>query len=340
MVDKNHSKISIKRQCELLSISRSSTYYNYKDEVSKQDIEIMNTIDRIYTYASCYWTRRLKYELRNEYWFKNVWRKRIRRLMKIMWLTAHYPKPNTSKPNKEHKKYKYLLKNLKITKTNQVWCADITYIRINWWFIYLVAIIDLYSRYVVSWELSNTLESDFCIRALEKALHSTNTKPEIFNTDQWVQFTSNKFIEILESKNIQISMDWKWRCLDNIFIERLWRTVKQEEVYLKDYQSIIETYENLKTYFNFYNNKRLHSSIWYQAPVKIYSKENQNDNKNNKNNNTGNWNQDYSFTHQEKIMKNFEIKYFYKEQNLPQFFLLLLIDNNKTKIKNTIFYGN
>ena len=246
-----------------------------------------------------------------------------------MWIWATYPKPNTSKPNKQNMNFPYLLKNIKITRINQVWSTDITYIRINWWFIYLVAVIDWYSRCVLSWELSNTLESDFCVRALENALANPIVswqKPEIFNTDQWSQFTSNAFIEVLKKNNIQISMDWKWRYLDNIFIERLWRTVKYEEVHLKDYQSMIEAHDNLKSYFDFYNNRRYHSSLNYNVPIATYQwKEDEN------------WIiPDYTFTHQEKIIEKFEIKYYNGNQTLQQFFLLLLLENYKIKIKNTI----
>ncbi len=194
--------------------------------------------------------------------------------MRTMGLEAIYPKPWLSKPSKEHKKYPYLLNDLTIENPDQVWYADITYIRLVQGFVYLVAIMDWFSRYVVSWELSNTLDNEFCLNALDNAL-SIST-PEIFNTDQGVQFTSQEFIEKLEASGIRISMDSRGRVFDNIFIERLWRTVKYEEVYLHDYQTIREVRLSLRRYFHFYNTVRIHSSLGYQTPYEIYCKEQEN----------------------------------------------------------------
>ena len=183
-----------------------------------------------------------------------------------------YPKPKTSISNDQHKKFPYLLREVKIIKVNQVWSVDITYIKMRNGWIYLVAIIDWHSRYILSWEISITLETEFCIDALNKALKTTKTKPDIFNSDQGVQFTCKDFIAILQENDIQISMDGKGRCLDNIFIERFWRTIKYEEVYLKSYESVREAYENIKNYIQFYNYKRYHQSLNYKTPAGIYYK--------------------------------------------------------------------
>ncbi len=189
--------------------------------------------------------------------------------MKILWIQALYPHKNTSIPNKAHKKYPYLLKDREITHSNQVWSTDITYIRMKRWFIYLIAIIDWYSRRILSWRVSNTLDVNFCIEALNEAIENYWT-PEIFNTDQWSQFTSHVFTSILEKNNISISMDGKWRYADNIFIERLWRTIKQEEVYLREYNSPIEAMISLKKYMIFYNSQRPHQSLGYKTPKEVY----------------------------------------------------------------------
>lgn len=190
--------------------------------------------------------------------------------MKILWIKVLYPHKNTSIPNKAHKKYPYLLKDLEITHSNQVWSTDITYIKMNKWFIYLIAIIDWHSRKILSWKISNTMDINFCIEALNEAIEKYWT-PEIFNTDQWSQFTSNAFTNILEKNNIAISMDSKWRYADNIFVERLWRTIKQEEVYLKIYNSPIEAKKSIWEYILFYNSKRPHQSLWYKTPLEIYN---------------------------------------------------------------------
>lgn len=197
--------------------------------------------------------------------------KRVERLMAKMGIKGIQPKRNLSKPSKEHKKYPYLLRNVEITHPNHVWSTDITYIRLRQGYLYLVAIIDWYTRYVLSWEISNTLDTEFCISALEKAL--TKGKPEIFNTDQGSQFTSLAFTSALEDRNIQISMDGKGRAIDNIFIERLWRSVKYEEVYLKDYETVLDAIRGLNSYFEFYNNERYHQSLNYLTPASVYYKE-------------------------------------------------------------------
>lgn len=201
--------------------------------------------------------------------------------MKILWIRTLYPHKNTSIPNKAHKKYPYLLKDVEITHSNQVWSTDITYIRMKRWFIYLIAIIDWYSRKVLSWRVSNSMDVNFCIDALNEAIQTYWT-PEIFNTDQWSQFTSLAFTGILEKNNISISMDGKWRYADNILIERLWRTIKQEEVYLREYNSPIEAMMSLKKYMLFYNSKRPHQSLGYKTPGNVYNESIKNKNLNSK----------------------------------------------------------
>ena len=195
-------------------------------------------------------------------------RKRVQRLMRLMRIEAIYPKPKLTKRNAEHKVYPYLLRGVNIEKNDHVWSTDITYIRIGNGFVYLTAVIDWYSRYVLSWRLSNSLENTFCIEVLEEAL--SISKPEIFNTDQGSQYTAANFLKILTDSNVKISMDSKGRALDNIFVERLWRSVKYEEVYLKDYQSMKDAQRSLKDYLNFYNKERLHQSLKYKTPESIY----------------------------------------------------------------------
>lgn len=196
-------------------------------------------------------------------------RKRVLRLMREMGIQAIYPKPNLSKPASDHKKYPYLLRDLKIVKPNQVWATDITYIKLREGFIYLAAIIDLYSRKVLSWRISNTMDTDFCIEVLEEALQNYG-KPEIFNSDQGSQFTSLIFIQKLEDENIKISMDGKGRATDNIYIERLWRSLKYEDIYIREYQTISECEEGVNKYFKFYNQERFHQSLEYKTPDEIY----------------------------------------------------------------------
>jgi putative transposase len=234
--------------------------------MSEEDCKLMALIDRQYIITPFYGSRRMKVWLRSQGYTVN--RKKVTRLMRLMGLQAIYPKPNLSRANQEHKKYPYLLRNMEINRVNQVWSADITYVKLKKGFIYLVAIIDWYSRYVLSWEVSTTLDSDFCVTALNRALE--RGKPEIFNTDQGVQFTSTKFTERLEEEHIAISMDGRGRALDNVFIERLWRSVKYEEVYLHDYGSVIEAIEGLKKYFTFYNEKRFHQGLGYRVPLEVF----------------------------------------------------------------------
>lgn len=275
MAEFEFKEISLTRQSKLLQVSRSNLYYNSLSEKKKQkrlkeDEKLKKLIKEIHEKRIFYGHRKIKNELRKKGYKVN--NKKVIRLMKEEGIQAVYPKPKTSISNKQHKKFPYLLRDVEITHKNQVWSSDITYIRIKGGWIYLTAIIDWYSRYVISWEISITLEDDFCIRALEKALRKSKTKPDIFNSDQGVQYTSNNFISVLQSNEIQISMDGKGRCLDNIFVERLWRSVKYENVYLKDYETVFEAYQDLKEYFDFYNNERSHQSLNYKTPADLFFK--------------------------------------------------------------------
>jgi putative transposase len=249
-----------------LDISRSGYYYQPKGITDEED-DLMKIIDRHYLEAPFYGARKIAACLRSQGYVVN--RKRVRRLMNLMGLKAIYRRPRTSKPAADHKIYPYLLGDMKITRPDQVWSADITYIPMKRGFLYLVAIIDWYSRYVLAWRLSNTLEADFCVESLHEALRKG--KPEIFNTDQGSQFTSEAFTKILEAHDIRISMDGKGSYNDNLFIERLWRTVKYEEVYLKTYRDGSEARQSLNSYFRFYNAGRPHQSLGYQTPGEIYA---------------------------------------------------------------------
>jgi putative transposase len=261
----NHTVIPITRQCELLSLPRSSFYYKCVP-VSDVTLRLMELIDRQYTQMPFYGVPRMTAWLTRQGYTVN--RKRIARLMRKMGLQGITPKKRLSRPNKEHAVYPYLLKNVAISKPNQVFCADITYIPMRKGFIYLTAVMDWYSRYVVSWKASITLDAAFCVEALEEAL--TIGTPLIFNTDQGSQFTSKDFTDVLKNHNITISMDGKGRVFDNIFIERLWRTVKYEEVYLKDYANVWEAIRGLQDFFRRYNEERLHSALGNRTPYEVY----------------------------------------------------------------------
>ena len=266
MVDRRHPSLSIVRQCRLLDISRSGLYYQPKG-ISEEDLTLMKLIDRQYLATPFYGARKIAAWLKSQGQWVN--RKRVRRLMRVMGLKAIYRRPKTSQPTAGHKIYPYLLGGLKITRPNQVWAADITYIPMARGFLYLVDIIDWSSRYVLSWRLSNTLDSGFCVEALEEALRKS--KPEIFNTDQGTQFTSEAFTGLLKQHGIKISMDGKGSYNDNLFIERLWRSVKYEEVYLKAYQDGREARISLGNYFRFYNTERPHQTHGYRTPAEVYT---------------------------------------------------------------------
>ncbi len=253
------------RQCELLGLSRSSFYYE-PAVASPLNLALMRLMDEQYTRTPFYGIRRMTAVLQRQGYPVN--HKRVARLMRIMGLEAIYPKPRLSRPGEAPKRYPYLLKAMTIERPNQVWSTDITYIRLQHGFVYLVAIMDWFSRYVLSWELSNTLDSFFCIAAMERALR--NAKPDIFNSDQGSQFTCENFTDLLEQESIRISWDGRGRCWDNIFVERLWRSVKYEEVYLKDYQTVPEATQGLGAYFSFYNTERLHQSLGYRTPEEVF----------------------------------------------------------------------
>ena len=265
LVEPEHPEISIRRQCELLGVSRASWYYEPAGE-SEENLRLMRKIDEQYTRAPFYGSRRMAAWLRAQGYDAN--RKRVARLMQLMGIEAVYPKPNLSQAAAGHKIYPYLLRGVEIARVNQVWSTDITYIRMARGFVYLVAVMDWYSRFVLSWVLSLTMELDFCVEALKRALR--RGRPEIFNSDQGSQFTSDEFTGELEARHIAISMDGRGRCLDNIFIERLWRSLKYEEVYLKDYALVSEAQEGIGRYLRFYNYERLHSSLDYRTPASIY----------------------------------------------------------------------
>lgn len=265
-IELDHPILSVRRQCTLLNINRSTVYYQAKTD-SKEELQLKKCIDEIFTARPFYGVRRITYTLQ----IKNfhIGRKKVTRLMREMGLVAAYPKPKLSKNNLEDVKYPYLLRNLKIDHCNQVWSTDITYVRMDKGFLYLVAIIDWHSRAVLAWELSNTMEPAFCIKALRQAIRLYGA-PEIFNSDQGSQFTCTAFASELQTANIRISRDGRGRCLDNIFVERLWRSVKYEEIYLKDYLDGRDARRQLAQYFEFYNEERPHQSLKYQTPMKVY----------------------------------------------------------------------
>lgn len=267
LVDRENPSITLSRQTELLQISRSSIYY--QPGVSERDLIIMNLIDEIFTEDPTYGKRTIAGIIRRDHKIP-VGKQHVRTLMIKMGINPICPqkKKATTIPNKQHQVYPYLLRSLPITRVNQVWSTDITYIKLKHGFCYLVAIIDWYSRHVISWELSNTMDLDFCLRAQERAYALAT--PEIFNSDQGSHFTSPKFTALPLSLNVQISMDGRGRCLDNIFIERLWRTVKQQDIYIRHYESVAECRTGLTKFFEKYNNYRPHQSLNGQTPAEVY----------------------------------------------------------------------
>jgi putative transposase len=265
MVDRM-DPLPVARQCELLALPRS-TFYHIPKPVTDEELELMKLIDRCHLEHPYYGSRRIRDWLEDE--GHRVNRKRMQRLMRTMGLAALYPKRNLSLANQAHKVYPYLLRNLAIDRPNQVWATDVTYIPMARGFVYLVAIMDWYSRRVLTWRVSNTLDTSFCVEALNEAIE-TYGAPEIFNTDQGSQFTSEDFTGVLRQQDIRISMDGKGRWVDNVFVERLWRSVKYEEVYLKAYDSIGDARDSLGRYFAFYNTKRRHQSLDRQTPDSVY----------------------------------------------------------------------
>jgi putative transposase len=265
MIDPDNDSISVRRQCELIGLSRASLYYEPAQE-SAENLLLMRLLDEQYTRTPFYGVLKMAAWLRQNGHMVNC--KRVRRLLRLMGLEAIYPKPRLSLASPGHQIYPYLLRGVKVTRVNQVWSADITYVRLLGGFVYLVAIIDWRSRYVLSWEVSTTMESEFCLSALARSLQVA--RPEIFNTDQGSQFTSNAFTGILKEHEIAISMDGRGRALDNVFVERLWRSVKYEEVYLQDYETVPQAIAGLGRYFKFYNGERLHQSLDYKTPEAVY----------------------------------------------------------------------
>ena len=265
MVERDYREISVRRQCELLGANRAGLYYEPVGE-SEENLRLMRLLDEQYTRAPFYGSRKMTAWLRTKGFEVN--RKRVSRLMRLLGVEAVYPKPKLSQPGAGHTIYPYLLRGVEVNRVNQVWSTDITYIRMAEGFVYLVAVMDWFSRYVLSWSLSLTMELDFCVEALQHALR--RGRPEIFNSDQGSQFTSDQFTGQLQAREIAISMDGRGRCMDNIFVERLWRSLKYEEVYLKDYASVREARTGIESYFRFYNQERLHQSLEYRTPAALY----------------------------------------------------------------------
>lgn len=270
-MEPENTSVPLSHQFALLQVSRA-TWYRHTNQslvagVDSADLEVMHQIDKIYNKCPFYGVRKITQQLRLDGYQIN--HKRVYRLMRVMGIAAIFPHPNTSQPDTTHETFPYLLKGLTITKPNQVWGVDITYIRLTKGWAYLVALIDWYSRYVLAWKLSDNMETEFCVEALNLALFKA--QPQIHNSDQGSQFTSNDYLNILKAKsNIQISMDGRGRCMDNIFTERLWRSLKYEEVYLKEYQGFQDAKQEISKYLSFYNQERLHQNLNYQTPSQIY----------------------------------------------------------------------
>ena len=265
MIESGHPQFSIRRQCELLGLNRSSFYYEAATETI-ENLRLMRRIDEQYLKTPFFGSRRMAAWLARE--GKEVNRKRVKRLMGLMGLEAIHPGPRTTVRDPDHKVYPYLLRGVRVERRDQVWSSDITYIPMHQGFMYLTAVIDWHSRYVLSWSLSNSLDGRSCLETLEEALRGG--KPEIFNTDQGVQYTARSFTGRLESAGVAVSMDGRGRALDNVFVERLWRSLKYEEVYLKDYRSVAELVSGLTNWFRFYNHERPHQSLKYRTPAEVY----------------------------------------------------------------------
>lgn len=265
LVEPQHARLSLSRQCELLGLARSSFYYE-PATAREVNLLLMRLLDEQYTRTPFYGSPRLTAWLRSQ--GHPINHKRVERLLRLMGLEAIYPKPRLSQSCREHRGYPYLLRGVEINRVNQVWSTDITYVRLRQGFLYLVAIMDWFSRYVLAWRLSNSLDMSFCLEALDEALMSG--RPEVFNSDQGSQFTSREFTGRLEAAGVRISMDGRGRAFDNIFIERLWRTVKYEESYLNDYAGVAEADSGISRYWGFYNDERLHQSLAYQTPAAVY----------------------------------------------------------------------
>lgn len=265
LLEPDHATISLRRQCDLLGLPRSTAYYAPIPE-SVENLTLMRQIDAVYLGDPSYGSRSITAVLANSGWGVN--RKRVQRLMRLMGIAGITPKRNLSKPHPGHRVFAYLLRNVAITHPDQVWSTDITYVPLRGGFVYLTAVMDWYSRYVLSWKLSNRLEGTFCLEALDEALG--RGQPEVFNTDQGTQFTSEAFVTRLLSRSVAVSMDGRGRALDNVFIERLWKSVKYQEIYLRDYATVADVEEGLRLYFEKYNHERPHQSLDNLTPAKVY----------------------------------------------------------------------
>jgi len=266
LIEVGHAQLSVRRQCELLGLNRSTLYYQPAAE-TQENLALMRLIDEEYTRHPFKGSRKIALWL-SEQTGQEVNRKRVQRLMALMGLAAIYPKPKLSEPGSGHRIYPYLLRGVQIVRPDQVWSTDITYVPLPGGFMYLAAIIDWFSRYVICWRLSNTLDGSFCLEMLDEAL--SRGKPEVFNTDQGTQFTAAAWTGRLESAGVKVSMDGKGRCLDNVFVERFWRTLKYEDIYIKGYETVPELSGGLGNYFPFYNDERPHQSLDYRTPVEVY----------------------------------------------------------------------
>ena len=265
LIEPEDPRLSVRRQCALLGLARSSLYDQPLGE-GAENLQLMRLLDEQYTATPFYGIRRMTAWLRQQGYAVN--RKRVGRLLRQMGLEAIYPKPRLSQPAADHVIYPYLLRGVRVDRVNQVWSTDITYVRLAGGFVYLVAVMDWFSRYVLSWAVSITMEVPFCLEALDQALRQG--RPEVFNTDQGAQFTSQEFTARLKKGGVQISMDGRGRALDNVFVERLWRSVKYEEIYVRDYQGVRDARESLARYFGFYNGERLHQALDYRTPAAVY----------------------------------------------------------------------
>jgi len=265
LVERDQAELSVRRQCALLGLNRASLYYQAATE-TEENLRLMRLLDAEYTRHPFCGSRKLTRWLRDQGEEAN--RKRVQRLMRLMGLEAIYPKPRLSQGGTGHRVFPYLLRGVTVARPDQVWSTDITYVPLATGFMYLAAIIDWYSRYVIAWRLSNTLDGSFCQEMLAEALGQG--RPEIFNTDQGVQFTAAAFTGQLQAAGVQVSMDGRGRCLDNVFVERLWRTVKYEDIYLYRYEGVRELRQGLQRYFPFYNEERLHQSLDYRTPAAVY----------------------------------------------------------------------
>ena len=266
LIEPQHPQLSVVQQCELVGLARSSFYYQ---PVAPEPftLAVMHAIDRIYTDYPFFGVRRIWISLREDFGYP-VNPKRVHRLMQQMGIQAIYPRPRLSRPDPQQRVYPYLLRGVTVDRPDQVWCSDITYLRLRGGFVYLVVVMDWFSRYVLSWRISNTLDAAFCLAALEEALAAG--QPLIFNTDQGAQFTSAEFTGRVEAAGVRMSMDGRRRVFDNIFIERLWRSLKYEDIYLKDYETVPALIAGLGAYFTFYNHRRPHQSFDYQTPAHVY----------------------------------------------------------------------